>query len=93
MVLVDPGTGALFASGLMVGDNKTDNEADTVSYLNKWLDRYKYTDVKRSENEGELKNLLKRLKASRLSRTILEGAPTRSPQSVGAAERAVRTIK
>jgi hypothetical protein len=66
----------------------------TVESVVCWLREGCYRQVTiRTDGEPAIVALMDRVKAARPEETVLQRSPTRSSQSLGAGERAVRTVK
>ena len=93
---VDRGIGSLLRT--TVDSTSTGKDSQPKDYVTKmvtdWLKKKGYRKVTiRADGESLIVAIVERVKAARTEETILQRSPTRSSQSLGAAERAVRTVK
>jgi len=97
LVFVDTGNSAICSTSMPVktGEAEVDRNGQNfvVAYLAKWLSHYGYKDIVIRSSDAQLAPIWEKLQAKRAHNTRLQDVPTRSPQSLGAGERAVRSIK
>ena len=96
LVGVDRGSGSLLCA--TVDSTSTGDDSQPKEYVTKmvteWLKKKSYRKVTiRTDGETLIVAIVERIKAAGTEETILQRSPTRSSQSLGAAERAVRTVK
>merc|ERR1712194_690774 len=76
------------------GNADTNKATYNVEAVVSWLRDASYRQVTiRTDGEPVLVALMDKVKAARAYETVLQRSPTRSSQSLGGAERAVRTVK
>jgi len=95
LVFVDTGTGAICSLAIPKKFDEDENaRMFVVTYLQRWLSHFGFRDIEvRTDNEPLIVKLAEKLKVKRGEPTHLSETSTRSPQSIGTAERAVRSCK
>ena len=95
LVGVDCGNEKIFATSMDLKDGADSNQGRyNVESVVQWLRDGCYRRITiRTDGEPALVALMERVKTARPEDTVLQRTPTRSSQSLGAGERAVRTVK
>ena len=95
LVMIDTGTGAMCSLAMPKKFEEDENaRMYVVTYLQRWLGHFGFRDIEvRTDNEPMIVKLAEKLKQKRGEPTHLSETSTRSPQSIGTAERAVRSCK